>query len=42
MGKHIEKKYHLVCEIVMKEDMTMEKIASIERPTKSFHKDFIY
>ena len=35
---HIERKYHLIREIVMKGDLTMEKIPSIENLIDPFTK----
>ena len=37
-GKHIERKYHLICEIVIKEDMTVEKIAFMKNLANPFMK----
>ena len=37
-GKHIEKKYHLICEIIMRGDVFMEKIASAENLIDPFMK----
>ena len=37
-GKRIVKKYHLICEIVLRRDVAVEKIASIENLVDSFMK----
>ena len=37
-GKHIERKCHLICEIVMKGDVVVDKIASIKNLVDPFMK----
>ena len=37
-GKHVEKKYHLIREIVLRGDVAVKKITSIENLTNSFMK----
>ena len=37
-GKHIKRKYHLICEIIVKEDVVVEKITSMENLVDPFTK----
>ena len=37
-GKHIKRKYHLICEIIVKEDVVVEKITSMENLVDHFMK----
>ena len=37
-GKHIERKYHLICDIVKKGDVVAEKITSVENLVNLFTK----
>ena len=38
-GKHIERKYHLIRDIVQRGDVVVTKIASADKPDRSIYKE---